>query len=193
MTEPPPPALPDLPALPAEVRHVLVDRDGVLNRELDDGWLAEPGGWRWEQGALAGLGALARRGIAVSVVTNQSGIGRGLVASADVARIHAWLAAELHRMGVDLRGIYVCPHAPDARCACRKPAPGLLDQAVRASAVPKSATLLVGDAGRDLAAAGSAGIAAVLVRTGKGRDTEAGGGWPGPVYDDLAAVAGALR
>ena len=71
----------------ARVRHVILDRDGVLNRELERGWLTDPSQWEWEEGALDALAAWASHGVLLSVVTNQSGIGRGAVAKRDVDKL----------------------------------------------------------------------------------------------------------
>lgn len=173
------------------VRHVILDRDGVLNREHSTP-LASVDDWEWEDGALDGLRDLATRRLAVSVATNQSAIGRGLVAAAAVAGVHVWLRAEMVRLGVDLVGIHVCPHTDADGCACRKPRPGLLLDAMAASGHPPSATVMIGDAERDLAAAATAGITGLLVRTGKGRATEAIVGADVAVSADLATAVRSL-
>jgi len=150
------------------IRHVVLDRDGVLNHEPDAGWVTRVEDWRWERGAVEALDQLAARRTRLSVVTNQSGIGRGLVDASDVARLHEWLAEVLGERGVDLVGIFVCPHAPEEGCPCWKPAPGLVRAAVAMSGVDASATALVGDDERDLRAADAAGVLPLLVATGKG-------------------------
>lgn len=169
-------------------RHVILDRDGVLNVELSTGWLASISEWKWEHGALEGLSLLAHHDVPVSIATNQSGIGRGLVSADDVDDVHAWLTTQLTDLGVRLVGIFVCPHAPEELCACRKPKPGLVTQALEAAGVDAAFSVLIGDAGRDLVAAHEARVEALLVRTGKGATVE-----PGPdvrSYADLAqAVA----
>ena len=161
-------------ASPAPIRHVILDRDGVLNRELASGWLTDPGQWEWEQGALDALGIWSTHGTRISVATNQSGIGRRVVSSRDVDSIHDWLSRELSALGVDLVGIFVCPHAPDEGCDCRKPGPGLILQAVEKSGIPTEETIVIGDDLRDLASGRAAGLRVGLVCTGKGpgvRDT----------------------
>lgn len=152
----------------APIRHVILDRDGVLNRELESGWLANPGQWKWEQGAIDGLAIWSTHRTRVSVATNQSGIGRGVVSGRAVDAIHEWLSRELSALGVDLVGIFVCPHAPDAGCDCRKPGPGLIRQAVEKSGIPAEETIVIGDDLRDLAAGRAAGLRVGLVCTGKG-------------------------
>jgi D-glycero-D-manno-heptose 1,7-bisphosphate phosphatase len=174
---------------------VILDRDGVLNRE-GAGPVTAPRDWVWEDGGLDALDLLAAHGALVSIVTNQSCIGRGLASQADVDGLHGWLAAELTGRGVRLVGIFTCPHAPDAGCRCRKPAPGLVLDAVRSAGVPPAETLLVGDADRDVVAGRAAGVTPFLVGTGKGRSRTAGSpGRPAPSpppFDDVCAAVVAL-
>lgn len=152
-------------------RHLLLDRDGVLNREDGGGWLADPADWRWEAGAVDGLRRLARAGIGISVVTNQSGIGRGVVSAEQVADVHRHLRAELAALGFGDVDVLVCPHRPDEGCPCRKPRPALVLEALQRAGVSAADALLVGDAARDLTAGRASGVAVVLVRTGKGAAT----------------------
>jgi D-glycero-D-manno-heptose 1,7-bisphosphate phosphatase len=174
-------------------RHLILDRDGVLNCEPPDaGYVMEPEDFRWLPGALDGLATLRRAGIRLSVATNQSGVGRGLMRLEQLQAVHARMLAEAAEAGGALDGLFVCPHAPGARCACRKPAPGLIETAVAQSGILASETLVVGDDARDLEAAARARVPAALVRTGKGRETERQAADAVPVYDDLAALARAV-
>lgn len=172
---------------PQRVAHVILDRDGVLNVERHAP-VRSIGEWSWEVGALDGLRRLGAAGVAVSVATNQAAVGRGLVAIEDVETLHRWMAAEMEDLGVRLVGVQMCPHAPDDGCGCRKPLPGLVTQAIEASGVDPAETLLVGDDHRDLLAADAAGIAATLLRTGKGRAVEATTSPDRPVFDDLSTL-----
>ena len=174
------------------IEHVILDRDGVLNRESESGWLAEASQWKWEQGSLEALQLLARAGIKLSIVTNQSGVGRGVVSLEAVDRIHDWLQAELAAAGVLLQGIYVCPHAPEADCRCRKPRPGLVEEAIADSGIAADRTLLIGDDLRDLEAGRAASVAIALVRTGKGRQVEARVPEQALIFDNLLAAAAFL-
>jgi histidinol-phosphate phosphatase family protein len=103
------------------------------------------------------------------VVTNQSGIARGLFEEADLARVRAHLAAEAGAHGAALDGFYYCPHLPDGRgayaidCDCRKPAPGLLHRAARELSIDLAASWLVGDTWMDVAAGRSAGCRTIMV------------------------------
>lgn len=176
------------------IRHVILDRDGVLNREAaDGGWVHRPEDWVWETGALAGLRLLSDAGLRISVVTNQSGVGRGLFPTADVDAVHRHMLAEAQKHGCRIDEVFVCPHAPADNCPCRKPAPGLLAQAIEASGIAVGDTVLVGDAVRDLEAAEAAEVRPMLVRTGKGRETEERlDGRDVIIFDDLPDAARAI-
>ncbi len=180
-------------------RHVILDRDGVLNCEPpDSGYVRRPEDFRWLPGALEGLALLHRAGIRISVATNQAGVGRGLMTLAELQAVHARMQAEAAAGGGPVDAVFSCVHAREARCACRKPEPGLLHAAIAQSAIPAAETLFVGDDERDLQAAERAGVSAALVRTGKGGQTavrlaaQTGPGREVAVFDDLQALARAL-
>jgi D-glycero-D-manno-heptose 1,7-bisphosphate phosphatase len=167
----------------------------VLNREADGGsYVIEPAEFFWLPGALEALAILRHAGIYLSVATNQSGVGRGLMTLAQLEAVHDRMRDEASRNQAALDAVLFCPHAPDDGCACRKPAPGLILEALARSGFEASQTLVVGDAERDLEAAARAGVKAVLVRTGKGRKTEAAlRGSEVQVYEDLLEVARSIR
>jgi len=170
------------------IAHVVLDRDGVLNLEDEaGGWVLTPEAFVWMPGALAAVRRLVAAGVHVSVATNQRCVAEGLLSESGLAAIHHKLRAD---SGV--RAIYHCPHGADAGCRCRKPGPQLLERAIRDSGVPLAATVFIGDAATDMAAAAAAGIAGWLVRTGKGRLTEASMATPIPVFADLPAAVDAV-
>jgi D-sedoheptulose 7-phosphate isomerase len=136
---------------------------------------------------------LSAAGIRVSIATNQSGVGRGLIARSSIDAVHDRMVEDAAREGGTIHQVFVCPHAPGDKCNCRKPASGLFLEAIAASGVPASETIALGDDVRDLQAAWSVGITAALVRTGKGLLTEAARTFPKvPAYDDLRGFAGAV-
>jgi len=178
-----------------KVRHVILDRDGVLNEEAGDhGYIRAPDDFRWLPGALDGLALLRQHGVRISVATNQAGVGRGVMSVSQLEAVHQRMRAEAAASGGALDAVFFCPHAPDSGCECRKPAPGLILAALAsAPTISAAESLAVGDAKRDLDAASRAGVAAVLVRTGKGRDTEEEiRGLGLPTYDDLRQLARAI-
>jgi D-glycero-D-manno-heptose 1,7-bisphosphate phosphatase len=173
--------------------HVILDRDGVLNREESQGWITTPAQWTWESGALEGLALLCKAGIEVSVATNQSCIGRGLATAAAVEALHVWMSAEARSYGGRIDLVLFCPHVAADACRCRKPKAGLIEQALSSSPTPRARTLVIGDSRRDLEAGRAAGLCTALVRTGKGRCEESGclalADW---VFDDLRHAAQCL-
>jgi D-glycero-D-manno-heptose 1,7-bisphosphate phosphatase len=174
------------------VEHVILDRDGVLNRELESGWLSSIDQWEWEEGSLEALGQFAITGMKISIVSNQSGIGRGVVSEQAVREVHQWLTTLLAATGVELVGIFVCPHAPDEGCDCRKPRPGLVEAAIEQGGVAPARCLLIGDDLRDLDAGRAAGLRVALVCTGKGarhRDAVDSGTL---VFENLLAACNAI-
>ncbi|MCP4898396.1 MAG: HAD-IIIA family hydrolase [bacterium] len=182
------------PEVTEPVQHIVLDRDGVLNRENPSGgWVTQPDQWVWEEGARSALVLASSAGIKLSIVSNQSCIGRGVATIAAIDAVNQRMVREAEEAGASIERVLICPHAPDDACECRKPAPGLILEAVRESGVSVAHTVMVGDAERDIEAAHRAGITAILVRTGKGRDTEASLAIAGiDVFDDLKAAVQAL-
>ncbi len=174
---------------------IFLDRDGVLCENLAT-YVRSWHEFRWLPGALEGLRILARLGLPVIVVTNQSAINRGLATTAEVADIHARMSADIRRAGGRVDAIYVCPHRPDEDCDCRKPAQTLFQRAAGEWAVDFKSSYLVGDSPADLEAGWSLQMYVILVRTGRGRETEAACGH-GPegllVVPDLKEAACVIR
>jgi HAD superfamily hydrolase (TIGR01662 family) len=170
---------------------VLCDRDGTLIVDVpynDDPALVRP-----LPTVRHGLARLRAAGIAVGIVSNQSGIARGRLTEDDVVRV-------MGRVD-DLLGPFAavvwCPHGPDDGCACRKPRPGLLLRAVEELDLDLERSVMIGDALTDIRAGQAAGVGrCVLLRTGRGRDQErlpeAAGLPPFAVYDDLQAALDSL-
>lgn len=178
------------PATPPERGWVILDRDGVINRDRAD-YVKTPAELDFLPGSLEAIAALTQAGYGVVVATNQSGVGRGLLSEQDLGAIHAKLQTAVQAAGGKLRGVFVCPHAPDAGCACRKPRAGLLQQIATWAGIELVGVPVVGDAGRDLEAARSMGALPILVCTGHGEKTLRE--WPDvaglTVFADLAEFA----
>ncbi len=148
-----------------------VDRDGTL--VVERGYLADPNDLELLAGVPAGLRQLRAAGIPVVVISNQSGVGRGIFPLSRVYEAMARLRRLLRTHGVELNGIYFCPHRPDAGCACRKPGTKLLRQAAEDLQLSLGDSMMVGDKRLDAATGQAVGGVGVLVRTGYGRDEEA--------------------
>lgn len=164
---------------------VFLDRDGVLNRERKD-YVKSWAEFEWLASALPTLRRLASWPAPIFVITNQSVIGRGIVAREVVDGIHAQLQRVAKECGGRIDKVYVCPHHPDEGCACRKPAPGLLRQAAAEHQLDLARCVFVGDAVTDALAADAAGCRSILVRSGRQGDR----------LDELVAAArqrGALQ
>ena len=159
----------------ARARAAFLDRDGTLIDELE--FLRQPADLRLLPGAAEGVRVLCEGGYKTVVVTNQSGIARGLLDEVTLAEIHGRLRHELERAGARLDAILYCPHHPDygpaayrRTCECRKPAPGLVLRAARELELDLPRSWMIGDSLRDLECARAAGLAgSVLVLTGKWR------------------------
>ncbi|MCP9439458.1 MAG: lipopolysaccharide heptosyltransferase II [Nitrospira sp.] len=143
---------------------VFLDRDGTLNP--DPGYIRSPDQFELFPGVAKALAKLKQVGARLIVVTNQSGVARGLLSLRDLEAIHEKLAHLLGEAGVSLDAVYVCPHHPDDGCHCRKPKTGLIDRAVCDHAIDLSRSYLIGDQVRDMELAKRVGARSVLVTTG---------------------------
>jgi D-glycero-D-manno-heptose 1,7-bisphosphate phosphatase len=173
-------------------RLVMIDRDGVINEDSGE-FIKSVDEWRPIRGSLEAIAALHRGGFKVAVVTNQSGVGRGLYTEAALAQIHEHMRERVRAAGGELAGVYYCPHLPDAGCECRKPRPGMFRALERELQVSVAGAPYIGDRLSDVEGAEAVGARPMLVRTGTGAATEAVLR-PGrvPVFDDLAAAARSL-
>ena len=149
---------------------MVLDRDGVINHDSDQ-YIKSPEEWQAIPGSLEAISRLCREDYQVVVITNQSGISRGLYSINTLNRIHQKMLDELHHFGGEISALFFCPHSDAHNCECRKPKPGMfLELSQRVKCNLKN-VYAVGDSLRDLQAAQSAGAKPVLVKTGKGRDT----------------------
>jgi len=150
---------------------VVLDRDGVVNRDSDE-FIKSAAEWTPLPGSIEAIADLSRAGYLITLATNQSGIARGLFDSAALDSIHEKFRKLVESEGGCVDGIFYCPHGPDDKCHCRKPATGLLEQIEAEFDCNLRDCWFIGDSLRDLQAARSHGCKPVLVRTGKGLETE---------------------
>ena len=171
----------------AGVRGVFLDRDGVINHDSKD-YIRTVEAFRYIDGTDAAFRALGELGLPVVIVTNQSALARGYTTQADVDAIHQKLRSDVEGWGGAIASVQFCPHHPDDRCRCRKPGPGMFEQAAAEVGIDLSSSYMVGDAPTDMQAGAQFGMTLLRVRTGRGLE---GGGPPDvPMVDDLrAAVA----
>jgi histidinol-phosphate phosphatase family protein len=174
---------PPLPRTPHQLpAAVLFDRDGTLVRDVP--YNGDPSRVEPMPGAQAALDRLRAAGVPTAVVSNQSGVARGLLTRQQVDAVNERVEAVLGPLGPFL----VCEHGPDDGCACRKPAPGMVHAAARALGVHAADCALIGDIGADVGAALAAGARPVLVPTPVTRQEEVDAA-PEVAADLLAAVA----
>lgn len=175
---------------------IFLDRDGVIIENVDTYVRT------WEEvaflpGTVEALCRLRCSPYKVVFITNQSVIGRGIITAAEALSINDRIVRVIEDAGGRVDGVFICPHAPQDQCDCRKPEPGLFYQAARALSLDLPQSVFVGDALTDIQAGRNAGIrSSVLVRTGRGaaqlalpaaRSLE-----PFPVFDRLDDVVSAL-
>jgi D-glycero-D-manno-heptose 1,7-bisphosphate phosphatase len=179
-------------SLPPQRRAAFLDRDGVINR--DHGYVYRIEDFEFLPGVIDALARLAQRGYLLVVVTNQSGIGRGLYTEQDFLTLSEQVAQRLASAGVAFAAVRHCPHHPEALlsqwrrvCDCRKPAPGMILAAAAELDLDLAESILVGDKASDIAAGRAAGI---------GRCFRVGGsaerGAADAVFADLASCVAAL-
>lgn len=165
---------------------MLFDRDGTLVEDVP--YNGDPGLVRLKPGAYAAVRRVRSAGIAIGLVTNQSGIGRGLITRTDVDRVNARVAVLLGPFDT----VQVCEHVEADRCDCRKPAPGMILAAAAEIGVPPERCVVIGDIGADVAAGTAAGARAILVPTDatRGDEIERAPARAGSLVDAVALALG---
>ncbi len=154
---------------------LFLDRDGTINEEVD--FLTNPDHIHLLAGAAGALREAQAAGYKIFIITNQSGIARGLLTEGRLGEIHNALIAQLKTEQVTVDGIYYCPHHPDygeppyrRECGCRKPKTGMIEEAAKDFDLDLGRSYIIGDRMIDVQTGNAAGIPAILVLTGYGRD-----------------------
>jgi len=164
-------ATPEMPIWSSELARrpaVFVDRDGVINANRAD-YVKTWQEFELLPGSLDALRVLTRAGIPVVVVTNQSGVNRGVMRFEVADSINGRLLSLTTRAGAHLDAVCWCPHRPDENCGCRKPQTGMLDYAAASLGLDLKRSYLIGDAITDIQAGHDAGCRTALVLTGRGQ------------------------
>jgi len=144
---------------------IFLDRDGVINEEVS--YLHKIDNFKFINGVFKSLKYLKDLGYEFIVITNQSGIGRGLYKEEDYILVDKWMKKEFEKNGVKILYSIHCPHTPEQKCDCRKPKPGMFINCFKLFQISKENSWMVGDSERDIEAAILAGITNnILVRSG---------------------------
>jgi len=182
-------------SLPSLRPAVFLDRDGVIIENRADHVKSIPE-VRFIPGALEALARLAQRECLIVIVTNQAAIGRGLLTRQTADEINAYILEHITAAGGRIDGVYLCPHLPEAACACRKPAPGMLLEATRDLGIDLHASVMIGDALTDIQAAQAVQAQPFLVLTGRGAvqapELSRTGLMPTPTFSSLAEAVDQL-
>jgi histidinol-phosphate phosphatase family protein len=142
---------------------VFLDRDGTVMEDV--GYPRDPDAVRLLPGAAAALRELHEAGFALVIVSNQSGLARGIITAEQARAVHERFVALLAAEAVAIDAYRYCPHGPDAGCACRKPAPGMLLDAARELGVDLTRSVMIGDRASDLEAGRAAGCPTTILIT----------------------------
>ena len=155
---------------------IFIDRDGTINE--DTGYVSTPDELIIYPWAAEALRLINESGLKAIVITNQSGVARSLYTEDALRAIHTRMAELLEREGARVDAIYYCPHHPEIgdeqyrrACQCRKPQPGMLEQAAREHDIDLSSSYVIGDKASDMNLAANAGARGALVLTGYGSET----------------------
>jgi D-glycero-D-manno-heptose 1,7-bisphosphate phosphatase len=158
---------------------IFLDRDGVINERILNGYVTHWHEFQFIEGAVYTLRELSRLRLPIMVISNQSGIGKGLVSRDALEHLTGRFVATLRHRGGRIDGVYYCPHRPDEGCPCRKPKPGLLLRAASDWRIDLGASVLIGDAVTDIQAAQAAGCRSILID----RDSAAAGSAMAPLVE----------
>ncbi len=145
---------------------IFLDRDGVLNRRIPGGYVTNYSEWEWLPGARAACAELAQYFDRVLIVTNQQGIGKGLMTEEELRTVHQQVLEDIQASSGRIDGIYYCPHLKSDNCSCRKPRPGLVRQALNDfPAISLADSYLAGDSYSDLLLANRVRLQTVWIDT----------------------------
>ena len=156
---------------------LFIDRDGIINE--DTGYPFLPEQIRFNEAVFSLCRTAAQKNYLLIVITNQAGVAKGKFTEQDVTALHGWMTDEFKKHGITIAGFYYCPHHPDAACNCRKPKPGMIEQAIKDFNIDVRDSFVIGDKPSDRIAL--PGLRSIIVKSG----------YTGDDYDidDLAKVA----
>ena len=148
-------------------RVVFLDRDGVINKKLEGDYVKSYDEFIFLPGAIDAIKKIKQKGLMVIIITNQSGIGRGIMSEDALIKLHGQMLAEMEKEGARIDAIYYCPHSPDNGCNCRKPKDGLFKQALMDFDIDIKNSWMIGDEQKDIEAGEKAGCKTYLLSKGE--------------------------
>ncbi len=156
----------------AQQKVVFLDRDGVINIDSEN-YVKTWSEFEFIQGSLEAINLLSRHQFVSIIITNQSMINRKIAPIKELEYIHSMMKEIVKSRGGHIKDIFFCPHKPEDRCHCRKPKPGLILEAQKRYDIDLGSSVMIGDSVKDIESARNAGCGkAILVKTGKGRESE---------------------
>lgn len=171
---------------------IALDRDGVINQDSPE-YIKSPAEWREIPGSIQAITKLCNHGYKVAVVTNQSGIARGLFTWDTLNKIHQKMLAQISTAHGKIEQILICPHVDQDNCSCRKPKPGMLLQLLTTFHLMPQELLMVGDSIRDLLAAKACGAPALFIKNSlKKTDLDFAQNSQTPIYNNLVAAVDSI-
>lgn len=143
---------------------IFLDRDGVINKEKGE-WVYRISDFEINKDIPESLGIFKQKGFLLIIVTNQSGIARGVYGHKDVESVHQYMEEKLNKQGIEIAEIFYCPHHDDVgKCLCRKPNSLMLEKAIAKYDIDPAKSFLIGDKERDIKAAERVGVKGILVK-----------------------------
>lgn len=170
---------------------IILDRDGVINRDSDS-YIKSPEEWIPLEGSLEAIAQLHRAGYRIFIFTNQSGLAREYFDEETLGQMHQKMESMLAELGGKVEKIFYCPHGPDDDCECRKPRIGMLQQIEKYVEAPINSAYVVGDSKKDIEAAIKANTNPVLVLSGKTTCAPNWGIENLKIFDNLQAFANSI-
>ena len=150
---------------------VFLDRDGVINKNLDNDYVKKWNEFEFLPRAKEAIKALTDANWDIIVISNQAGVGKGIMSAQVVEEINARMIKQIEDHGGKVKAVYYCPHRPDEDCECRKPKPGMLRRAADKFGIELSSSYLIGDNITDIQAGAQMGCTTILVKTGRGEES----------------------
>jgi D-glycero-D-manno-heptose 1,7-bisphosphate phosphatase len=147
------------------IKTIFLDRDGVINKEVN--YLYKIDNFQFIEGAFEACLYFQNLNYEIIIVSNQSGISRGIFSEKDFNKLNNWMLNQFHKKNISILDVFFCPHTTESKCSCRKPKPGMLIEAKLKYNINMEKSWMIGDSERDIEAAVSAGISnTILVRSG---------------------------